>query len=188
MGLGAGTLAAYGLPGDAVRFYEIDPAVKEMAETRFTYLRDSKAVISIALGDARLSMEREPAQEFDLLVLDAFIGDAVPVHLLTLEAFEIYLGHLRPDGVILVHVTNRHFELAPVLLKVAERFQLHAALISNSADLARTIYESGWVLLSRNVEFLNSPAIAAASLPYYRYKVSIRLWSDDYASLFQVLK
>ena len=122
IGLGAGTIAAYGEPGDYIRFYEINPAVTEIATDEngyFTYLRDSRARIEVVPGDARLSMERELAngnpQAFDVLVLDAFAGDAIPVHLLTIEAFAIYLRELNADGVIAIHVTNRYLDLRPVI-------------------------------------------------------------------------
>src|SRR5262249_55601895 len=136
VGLGVGTLAAYGRPGDRFRFYEINPDVIRLAEEHFTFLKDSQAEIDMVVGDARLSLERESPQNFDLLVLDAFRSDAVPAHLLTEEAFAIYLKHLRPEGVLAFHVTNRHLDLEPVIRGAAQRFDLHAVKIRSAAVVA----------------------------------------------------
>src|SRR3972149_9345307 len=129
VGLGAGTLAAYGKPGDVVRFYEINPQVVNIARTRFHYLGDSRAQVEIALGDARLSLEREPPQRFDVLAIDAFSGDAIPTHLLSAEAMDLYLRHVRPDGAILFHVTNRYLDLAPVVARLAASRGLRVGMI-----------------------------------------------------------
>src|SRR3972149_2130446 len=129
VGLGAGTLAAYGKPGDVVRFYEINPQVVNIARTRFHYLGDSRAKVEVALGDARLSLEREPPQRFDVLAIDAFSGDAIPTHLLSAEAMDVYVRHLKPDGVIVFHVTNRYLDLAPVVARIAASRGLRAGLI-----------------------------------------------------------
>ena len=110
IGLGTGTIAAYGSKGDVYRFYDINPAVIRIANTEFTYLRNSEATIETPLGDARLSLEREPAQDFDLLAIDAFSSDSIPVHLLTQEALTIYRRHMKPGGIIAFHVTNRYLE------------------------------------------------------------------------------
>src|SRR5271167_1592222 len=154
IGLGVGTIAAYGMPGDYFRFYEINPAVIKIAEGEdgyFTYLRDSRARIEIVPGDARLSMERElangNAQEFDVLVLDAFAGDAIPVHLLTIEAFAVYLRELNPDGVIAIHVTNRYLDLQPVIREAAEHFGLTAARVHQAGNAM--VKPSDWILLAR---------------------------------------
>ena len=106
IGLGTGTIASYGRAGDYYRIYEINPLVLEVARREFTYLLDCPAKVDVVLGDARLSLEREPSQQFDVLAVDAFSGDAIPVHLLTLETFRLYFRHLRPDGILAVHVSN----------------------------------------------------------------------------------
>jgi len=106
VGLGAGTLAAYGRPLDSYTFYEINPLDVALARTEFTFLRDSPAAVDIVLGDARLSLERQPGQAFDVLAVDAFSGDSIPVHLLTLQAFELYFRQLQPGGVLAVHITT----------------------------------------------------------------------------------
>lgn len=185
VGLGIGTLAAYGESGDRMRFYEIDPRVARVAKGRFTYLRDSAADVAIVLGDARLSLERETPQHFDALVLDAFTGDAIPVHLLTREAFEIYLKHLRPGGVIAVHISNRHLDLRPVLAALGAEFEMETRLIQNEKGEERWwVLESTWVVMTRDPEFLEIPAIASEAEPI---GVSPLLWTDERASLLPVL-
>jgi predicted membrane-bound spermidine synthase len=124
LGLGVGTVTAYGKPGDYIRVYEINPQVKQIAEKPFSYLARSDAKIEVVMGDGRLSMENEPPQNFDVLIMDAFSSDAVPVHLLTKEAFEIYQRHLKPDGTILVNISNRYLDLRPVVENAADAFKL----------------------------------------------------------------
>jgi len=197
VGLGVGTLAAYGRPGDQFRFYEINPAVERVARQQFTYLANSAANVTVILGDARLVLEREPPQGFDLLALDAFSSDAIPVHLLTREAFATYLRHLRPQGVIAVHISNRHINLAPVLANVAAHFQLHCATLNNDSSTDEMFdddggwawwsYESIWVLLSRDESFVQQPAVRDASTTP-EPAANIPLWTDDYTSLFPLLQ
>ena len=161
VGLGVGTLAAYGNPGDYIRFYEINPEVTRIAKDAryFSYLKDCRARLDMIPGDARLSMESElnggQPQDFNLLAIDAFSGDAIPVHLLTEEAFQIYLREMHSDGIIAVHITNTYFDLRPVLRRVAERFKLHYALLHADGDGGVTAY-SDWVLLSPDATILNS--------------------------------
>ncbi len=189
VGLGVGTLAAYGQAGDVVRFYEINPQAKQLAETRFTYLAGSTARVEVVLGDARLSLENEPSQQFDLLALDAFSGDAIPVHLLTREALEIYLRHLKPDGVLAMHITNRHLDLLPVMENLARHFHLHWALIPFESDKREWWrYSNKWVLLTRDPAFLEQPAIREAATTPEPSARRVPLWTDDYASLFAILK
>ena len=134
IGLGAGALAAYARTGDLFRFYEIDPQVAAVAVSEFTYLRDSPAQTDIVLGDGRLSLEREPAQNYDLLAIDAFSGDSIPMHLITREAMAAYVRHLKPDGVIVFQATNRFVDIAPVVERLAAEFGLTAVLISDAAE------------------------------------------------------
>ena len=160
VGLGAGTLAAYGKPGDYIRFYEINPEVTRIASgPYFSYLKDCPARLDVIAGDARLSMESElergQPQQFDLLAIDAFSGDAIPVHLLTEEAFQIYLREMKAGGIIAVHITNTYFDLRPVLKRVAEHFGLHYLLMHTDGDNTVTTY-SDWVLLSRDDKVLAS--------------------------------
>ena len=190
VGLGAGTIAAYGEPGDLIRFYEINPEVIRIATsgTYFTYLKDCQAQVEVIPGDARLSMEREldrgEPQKFDVLAIDAFSGDAIPVHLLTEEAFQIYLKHLSgPQAIIAIHITNTYLDLRPVVLKLANRFGLRSAWI-NSYGNGETVSTSSWMLLSQS-----NPLVAgmADTLDGVRLPES-RLWTDDYSNLFQVLR
>ncbi len=189
VGLGTGTMAAYGKAGDYLRVYEINPLVKDLSATTFTYLKDCPAKVEVVMGDARLSMEHEPSQQLDILVLDAFSSDAIPVHLLTREAFEIYRRHLKPDGVIAVHVSNRHLDLRPVVLNLAEHFKMETATIeSDDGDDDWWVYSSTWVLVTNNHEFLQQSEIDLAKSDDKAKRKPIRLWTDDYSALFQVVQ
>src|SRR5262245_954000 len=186
VGLGTGTLAVYGRKGDVYRFYEINPQVVEVANRDFTYLSDSGATIEHVLGDARLSMEREPPQSYDVLVIDAFSSDSIPVHLITREAMEVYLRHMKPGGVVAFHVTNRFLHLAPVVKRIADAGGLHAALIADDAehsDLART----DWVLVTRDPGLLAREEIAKATSQIDEIR-GLGVWTDDFNNLFQILK
>jgi hypothetical protein len=194
LGLGVGTIAAYGQPGDYLRIYEINPHVKEIAEKPFTYVALSKAKIDIVMGDGRLSMENEPAQNLDFLIMDAFSSDAVPVHLLTKEAFEIYLRHLKPDGAILVNISNRYLNLQPVVENAARAFKLRVHTIaSEDGDMGESeegawwLYGATWMVLSRNNEFMNHPELVRAAGPESGAN-NIPLWTDDYTSMFRILQ
>jgi hypothetical protein len=192
--MGVGTLAAYGQAGDTIRFYEINPQVLAYSQgdsPYFTYLRDSAAKTKVVLGDGRLSLERElkleGPQKFDVLVLDAFNGDSPPVHLLTDEAFSLYLNHLRgPDSVLAFNITNRWLDLAPVLLAHAKRHKMYIIRLwkPQATQLDGT---SDWVLLSRNLKVLTIPAFAdhVARMPSAKMAL---LWTDDYSNLFRVLR
>ena len=188
IGLGAGTIAAYGRKGDHYRFYEINPTVRVLATTLFTYLADSPADVQVAMGDARLSLEREDSQGFDLLVIDAFSGDAIPAHLLTREAFDVYLHHLRPDGAIAVHITNRYLDLKPVVRALADRFAMRRAFVVSAGDDERDIYLCTWAILSRNERFMDSEAIQSAASAKADASQRAILWTDDYSDLFRILK
>ncbi len=192
IGLGVGTLAAYGQPGDTFRFYEINPDVIRLAEGEggyFSYLADSPARVEIVPGDGRLSLQREletqGSQRYDVLVLDAFSGGAIPVHLLTRESFVLYLEHLTPDGVLAVHISNRHLNLQPVVARLAAHFGLHTALVESSGDGQARI-NSTWVLATHDAAFLQQPEVARHCRPVAE-DARVRLWTDDYSNLFQIL-
>jgi hypothetical protein len=194
LGLGIGVIAAYGEYGDTIRFYEINPDVIRIAEGQdgyFSFLTRSRADVKVIPGDARVSLERELAgegpQDFDLLVLDTFNGDSMPVHLLTKEAFEIYLKHLTPDGIIAIHVSNRYFDLSQEVYRLADEFNLGAALIQDHGDGIQS-YDSVWMLLSRDRNFLQQPAIAARTSPRPSIPEGVRVWTDDYSNLLRILK
>src|SRR5205085_5662077 len=134
IGLGTGTIAAYGRKGDTYRFYDINPAVVGVAKSEFTFLADSPATVEIAVGDARLSLEREPPQQFDVLAVDAFSGDAIPVHLITREALAVYLRQVKPDGIVAFHLSNRFLKLIPVVGLLAKDHGVQATLVSDDPD------------------------------------------------------
>jgi hypothetical protein len=188
VGLGVGTTAAYGRGGDHLTFYEINPEVKRQAETYFTYLADSRADVDIVLGDGRLSLERQGPQGFDLLVLDAFTSDAVPVHLLTKEAFEIYLRHLKGDGIIALHASTNHVNLQPVVRRIAEHFGLSIVWIEGYADAEKGLLDSDWLIMSRESDLLGGSPISSHTTAFEGSTEVIDLWTDDRVNLLQVLK
>ncbi|HEX2998295.1 MAG TPA: fused MFS/spermidine synthase [Anaerolineales bacterium] len=194
LGAGVGTLAAYGQPGDTYRLYEINPAVIDLAEGQenyFSFMNDSQADVMMVFGDARISLERELAdghpQNFDVLVLDTFSSDAIPVHLVTKEAFALYLEHLAPDGIIAAHITNLHLDLQPVFWQLSRYYGLRMARINYSGDSSGG-YTSHWILLARDPALLESPALQDHAVNLDGYSTNIRLWTDDYSNLFQILK
>lgn len=185
IGLGAGTIAAYGRRGDTYRFYELNPSVVEVARNEFTFLKYSEAKIEIILGDARLNLEREPSQQFDVLVVDAFSGDSIPMHLITSEALTLYLNHLKPGGIIAFHVSNLYLNLPPVVKRLADEHGLKTSyMVDEMADNPTT---SHWVLLTANQNFLDSPPIKSATLNI-EARPNWRLWTDDFNNLVQVIK
>jgi hypothetical protein len=192
IGLGVGTLAAYGESGDIFRFYEINPDIIQLAQGEggyFSYLGDTRAALEIVPGDARLSLEAEldrgERQGFDILAVDAFSGDSIPVHLLTAEALGIYLEHLQPQGLLAMHISNRYLDLTSVAREAANLHDLGLALIHGPRDNSGS-YASSWALFSRDRAVLARPLIAskAGDLPELG---AIRPWTDDYSNLFQVL-
>lgn len=187
VGLGAGTLAAYGRKGDTIRFYEINPQVLAIATTQFTFLADCPARHDVVLGDARLVLERQPSQQFDILTIDAFSGDAIPVHLLTREAFEMYWRHLKPNGVLVVHVSNRYINLAPVVALAARELGKIARQVDTTDDEETAAYASSYVLVTSRAGFFDSTLLENAS-----YNIDIppgmRPWTDDFSNLWQVMR
>ncbi|CAN5521813.1 fused MFS/spermidine synthase [soil metagenome] len=187
IGLGAGTLAAYGERGDRFRFYELNPAVEPIARNLFTYLRDSKAQTTVLEGDARTTLASEPPQKFNVLVIDAFSGDAIPLHLLTAQALTLYRSHLAPGGILAFHVSNQYVDLAPEVALLAANAHLKSASIDSPANNAEGAYRASWVLVTDNEAFLANPLITENQIPVPRV-LGIRLWTDDYSSLLPLLK
>jgi len=187
IGMGVGTLAAYGKSGDYLRFYEIDPAIPQLsrgANPFFTFVEDSPAHTDVILGDARMSMQEEVArgepQDFDVLVVDAFSGDTIPVHLLTREAMGVYLQQLHgPKSVIAVHITNRFLDLSPVVANLANYYHLASTQVTTST--------SSWVLLARDEELLRQPDLIASAKSVAADR-RVRLWTDEYSSVFDILR
>ncbi|MEX2525726.1 MAG: fused MFS/spermidine synthase [Gammaproteobacteria bacterium] len=187
VGLGVGTMAALTRIGDHLRFYEINPQVVNMAKNYFTYLRHSSAEFEIIMGDARISMDREQKRNYDVLAIDAFSGDAIPVHLLTEEAFGIYLDHLRDNGILAVHISNRHLDLRPVIYAAADAYSLDALTVSNPDSTDGLVYESDWVLLGRNLDI--DPDVAAdKGTVTARFSGTLLRWTDNYSNLLGVLE
>jgi len=207
IGLGTGTIAAHGKRGDYYTFYEINSQVKKLSEGRrapeteaeaevkrpiggfFTYLKDLEArggTYDVAMGDARLSLERQPSQQFDVLAIDAFTSDAIPVHLLTREAFAIYQRHLKKDGILAVHISNRYLDLRPVVWALAELYSYKTALIDSEDDEPHLVDGAVWVLVTRNDRFLDDREVVKATKIVVDPPAN-RLWTDDYSNLFQIL-
>ena len=187
IGLGTGSAAVYGHPGDTIRFYEIDRAIVDIATSYFTYLRDSPATIETVLGDARVSLAAEAPQRYDVLVVDAFSGDAVPAHLMTVQALELYRRHLAAGGIMAFHVSNNFLTLAPVVEQLARNAGMQTVRVITQEDQTRLVLYSDWVLVTSNAEFLADSTVVRA-----RRTISVppglRLWTDDYSSLFPIIK
>jgi len=187
IGLGTGTLATYGRPGDLVRFYELNPKVIDLAHRHFYFLADSRAAVEIVAGDGRLSLEREAAQEFDVLAVDAFAAGAIPVHLLSLEAFAVYLRHLKPGGVLALNITSGGLNLAPVVARAAEALGCHGLVVHHLGTPEEETCASTWALLAREPGRLSHDALLRAGTPLPA-NPRVRLWTDDYSNLLAVLK
>ncbi len=184
IGLGTGTLASYGRRDDFYRFYELNPAVIEIANTEFRYLRECPCRVEVVPGDARLALEREAPQNFDVFVVDAFSGDSIPVHLLTREAFALYYRNMKPDGILAVNVTNRYLDLSPVVETLARDSGRLSRVFTTPADPEHGYYAATWVVVTASRE-------AMAALPDSMEapeRGRAPLWTDDYTNLFRVLR
>jgi spermidine synthase len=193
LGLGAGTLATYAQPGDSYRFYEINPVVVDLAEGKggfFSFLKDAKGEMSVALGDARISLEQEmpinEARKFDMVILDTFSGDAIPVHLVTKEAFDLYLRQLAPDGIIAANISNNHLDMQPVFWQIAKHFNLAISRVDRAGDSSGSA--SQWVLLARDPALIASQEIRQRQTNLDGYSTSLRMWTDDFSNLYSILK
>jgi len=188
IGLGTGTLAAVGQENDRVRFYEIDQNVIDFSNEYFTYIKDSKADVDIVLGDARISLEKElhnnQSQKFDVLVLDAFSSDAIPIHLLTVEAFQVYWKHMKKDGVIIVHITNRYLDLHPVMVGISNKLGL---MHGNTRAAGRRIegYNTAvWAILTKNQKLFEHEDVSSILTRKKHRKATV--WTDKNSNLFEV--
>ncbi len=186
VGLGAGTVAAYAQPNDTFRFYEINPQVIDLARSLFFYLRESSCKPTVLLGDARLTLVSDRSA-FDVLALDAFSGDAIPVHLLTREAFALYLSHLNSGGALAFHVSNDFLDLSPVIDQLAHERNLSAVLVRNHEHSEDSVLAADWVLVTKNRQVLANEAIRRHSIPIGS-RNGLRPWTDNYNNLLQVLK
>jgi len=185
IGLGAGALAAYGKPGGVIRFYEINQRVIDIARRDFTYLADSKATVETVLGDARLKLEREEPQKYDVLAIDAFSGDSIPMHLITAEALDLYIRHIRPGGVIAFHISNRFLDLRAPLFNLARARGLTSFRIVDTDAKGNRV--SDWVLMTTDTALLEHPRIKpiATGLPN---RPEVGLWTDDFNSILRVIQ
>lgn len=189
VGLGAGTLAVYARPGDWFKFYDINPAVIRLAHEYFYFLNDCAVRPEIILGDARLSLDRESPQKFDVLVVDAFSSDAIPMHLLTVEAFRLFLKHLAEPGILAIHISNRHFNLQPVVQAAADHFGLFASIVHSGDDEEFEQNGATWILLARSSEALADLELSPSQLPQPpNDAVTGPLWTDNFSNLFRLLK
>jgi hypothetical protein len=186
IGLGAGTLAAYGHPGDHIRFYDINPAVPAIAQKAFTYIRDSAAQVQIIEGDARASLARESPQHFDVLVVDAFSGDAIPIHLLTTEALTLYRRHLTPHGILAFHVSNLHVDLAPAIGLLANSAGMQARRVSTGSGRQPGEFSSTWVLVTADPNFFAQPNLLTAGHSP-KLDPDLKVWTDDYSTLLPLI-
>jgi hypothetical protein len=183
IGLGIGTIAAWGRPEDHFRFYEINPGVIRLAQERFTYLHDAMAQVELVEGDGRLALESEADQGFDLLVLDAFNGDSTPVHLITVEAFQLYRRHLRPDGVLAMNISNKFLDFEPVVRALADSVGMEAIRLDSPYHPEEWITPATWMLLSAKPERLAELSTHASPA-----EQPGALWTDDYANVMAILR
>ena len=188
IGLGAGVLSTYGREGDYYRIYEINPLVEKIAQTEFSFYPHSPAAKRILMGDARLTLERQEPQNFDVLAVDAFSSDAIPIHLLTREALALYFHHLKPDGILALHVSNRYLDLIPVCQRGAEAFHKQAMVVSDDGEEAEYLSASTWVLLSSDGAWFKMPSFQGADMTAATAPARFREWTDDYSNVFQILK
>lgn len=187
IGLGAGALVPYGKQGDTIRIYEINPLVLDMARTWFTYLKDTPAKTEVALGDGRLVLEREASQQFDMLVMDAFSGDSVPVHLITQEAFTTYFRHLKPGGILAVNISNRYLDLQPVMERAATAFGRKAVLFDYWAKDSEVLCDSSsWVAMVDSNLLASSESLKSGKVLTQFTK--FRSWTDDFSNMLSILQ
>jgi hypothetical protein len=191
IGLGCGTIASYGQPGDTIRYYEINPQVLRISSEYFTYRKDSAATVEIALGDARIQLEKELAalgpQRFDVLAVDAFSSDMIPMHLLTKECAELYKQHLKADGILCLHISNRYLDLSGVTRGLAKAMGWECARIESDNDDSLGLDSTTWIVLTNNRAFLQTPEVVAATVPWTEDDTPPLLWTDDYGSLWQTI-
>ena len=185
VGLGVGTLASYGRSSDLFRFYEINTQVVKLANTHFSYLNNTPSRTEIILGDARLSLEQEPRQHYDLLAIDAFSGDAIPTHLLSREVMDTYLAHIKDTGVLAIHISNKYLDLDPVVSALAEEAGLIFRILRSKGNADTAEQESWWLLAS----FLNAPIESTTNFDLTAVATDRRVyWSYNYSNLFTILK
>jgi len=188
IGLGAGVLSTYGRAGDYYRIYEINPLVPWIAQTQFSFYPHSSADKQILMGDARLTLERQAPQNFDVLAVDAFSSDAIPIHLLTREAIALYVRQMKPDGILALHISNRYLDLEPVCARGAQDFSLTAMVVSDAGEDESYLSSSTWVLLTSRPSWFDTISFKSADMSAAKAPAAFREWTDDYSNVFQILK
>jgi hypothetical protein len=187
IGLGAGVIASYCRPEDFYRYYEINPLVEPIARKEFTFLNDCAGDLKVNLGDARLTLESQPPQNFDLLAVDAFSGDAIPVHLLTREAVVEYFRHIKTDGILAVHISNRYLDLLPIVAGIADELHKTAIVVDDDGSEGKDPAANTWVLLSSTASIFDDPVFKVDSVKPAQPNPKVRPWTDDYSNLLQVM-
>jgi hypothetical protein len=188
IGLGAGVTASYCRPGDFFRIYEINPLDFQIATSWFTFFNDCQGDHQVLLGDARLTMEQQPPQNYDVISVDAFTSDAIPVHLLTRECFAVYFKQLKPGGILAVHVSNRFLNLVPVVAGNAHDFGKAAVMVDDDGEDEDYLSSSDWVLVSDDAAVFSQSFFKAHGIEPAKVRPGLRPWTDDYSNLFQILK
>jgi hypothetical protein len=187
IGLGAGVTTNYGRQGDYLRVYEINPLVEKIAQTEFTFFPHSAADKKIMMGDARLVLESQQSQQFDILAVDAFSSDSIPVHLLTREAFALYFRQLKPNGVLALHISNRYLDLAPVCAAGAKAFDKKATVVADDGEGGSYLNSSTWVLVTSDTSLTDAPSFMGANMYPPNLPEKFRPWTDDYSNIWQIL-
>jgi spermidine synthase len=188
VGLGAGVLSNYGREGDFYRIFEINPLVEKIAQTEFTFYPHSRADKRILMGDARLTMERMDSLQLDLLAVDAFSSDAIPIHLLTREALAVYFRHLKPDGILALHISNRYLDLEPVCALGAKLFNRQAMTVYDEGDEAPYLSSNTWVLVTADTSIFGDQIFDDSMITPSKTQKGLRPWTDDYSNIVQILK
>jgi hypothetical protein len=188
VGLGAGVLSNYGRAGDTSRIFEINPLVEKIAQHEFSFYPHSPADKMILMGDARLTMERMEPQNFDLLAVDAFSSDAIPIHLLTREAMQLYARHMKPNGILALHISNRYLNLEPVCEGGAEFLGRHAWTVADEGEGGEYLSSSTWVLVTADASLPKSPQFVNADITASKMTKGFRPWTDDYSNIVQILR
>jgi len=193
IGMGTGTVATYCTPLDKHTYYEINPEVDYLAKKYFTYLSNAGDNVNVVLGDGRIELERafrtSGSKKFDVLAVDAFSGDAIPIHLLTKEAFQLYFNHLNEDGILAIHISNLYFELEPLVYNMAGVFQTHIAKFKNKKDRSLGIKSATWILLTKNRAFMEHPRVKKHFAEWDEgVGTNPVIWTDDYSDVITLLK
>ncbi len=186
LGLGSGVTASLARAGDTLHYYEINPLIPQIANTAFSFYPSCPAQKEILMGDGRLTLERIPSEKLDVLVMDAFSSDAIPMHLLTREAFQIYLRHLKPDGLLIFHISNRYLDLEPVVSSAAQDYGFSGVTVRDDGDTETYYVPSAWMVLSRDPSIFNNAYLQDFSVQPMRVEAGFRAWTDDYSNIVRI--